>query len=100
MKVTLAYPIDDHEPDETIDVDDDRGRTLLRDGFARPADTDSRVATRDLAGVGTEPPPNSGAGSGRDAWATYAEKVGVGVDSDMTREQIIEAVHAAQSEKE
>lgn len=38
MKVTLAYPWEDHQPDQTVDVDDETGRTLLRDGFARPAD--------------------------------------------------------------
>lgn len=99
MKLILAYPWEGHDPDKTIDVDDETGRTLLRDGFARPADADSREATLNLPGAGTEPPPMSGAGSGRDSWAAYAAKVGVAVTDAMNREQIIEAVQA-QSEKE
>jgi hypothetical protein len=41
---------------------------------------------------GDDAPPRSGAGSGRDAWATYAESQGVEVTDDMTRDEIIEAV--------
>lgn len=44
MRVTLAYPFDGHEPDETIEVDDSVGRTLIRDGFARaPEHTPTNV---------------------------------------------------------
>lgn len=38
MKVTLAYPIEDlGAPDQTVEVDERRGRSLIRDGLARPA---------------------------------------------------------------
>lgn len=40
MRVTLAYPYGGFGPDETIDVDTDIGRRLVRDGLARPADSD------------------------------------------------------------
>lgn len=39
MKVTLAWPHGDHEPGATVDLPDAEAKTLLRDGFARPADT-------------------------------------------------------------
>jgi len=38
LKIDLAYPYDGHQPDETIEVDDDVGRQMIRDGYARPAD--------------------------------------------------------------
>lgn len=38
MNITLAIPTDGHNADETIEVDDDRGRQLIADGWARPAD--------------------------------------------------------------
>jgi hypothetical protein len=40
-------------------------------------------------GATTSPPPRSGRGSGRDAWAAYASTNGVDVDEEQTREQII-----------
>lgn len=39
MKVTLAWPHGDHEPGATVDLPDAEAKTLLRDGFARLADT-------------------------------------------------------------
>jgi hypothetical protein len=39
-------------------------------------------------------PPRSGAGSGRDAWATYATSLGLAVADDLTRDQIIDLVEA------
>jgi hypothetical protein len=38
MKVTLAYPYLDHQPDETIEVDAETGSQLIRDGHARLPD--------------------------------------------------------------
>lgn len=35
MIVTLAYTYEGHQPDETIDVADHVGRSLVRDGLAR-----------------------------------------------------------------
>jgi len=40
-------------------------------------------------------PPRSGRGSGIEAWRAFAEQNGVGVDSDMSREDIIAAAEAA-----
>lgn len=40
MRITLAWHHDGHGPDETIEVADAVGRQLLRDGFARPPDSD------------------------------------------------------------
>jgi hypothetical protein len=37
--ITLAYRYEGHGPDETIEVDDAVGRQLVRDGFARPAES-------------------------------------------------------------
>lgn len=40
------------------------------------------------------PPPQGGAGSGRDAWATYAEALGVQVHPEATRDEIVELLAA------
>jgi len=40
-------------------------------------------------------PPKAGPGSGKAAWAAYAESVGVDVEEDATREDIIAAVETA-----
>jgi hypothetical protein len=40
----------------------------------------------------TEAPPKAGPGSSRDAWATYAETLGVTVTEDMSRDDIADAV--------
>ncbi|WP_052336144.1 hypothetical protein [Mycobacterium canetti] len=47
------------------------------------------------SGGGVGPPPRAGAGSGRDAWAAYAQANGVGVDDDWKRDQIISACEQA-----
>jgi hypothetical protein len=46
VKITLAYPFEGHAPDETIEIDDVRGRRMVRDGKARRADIgpDSKAA--------------------------------------------------------
>lgn len=36
MKIELAYPYEGHKPDSVIDIDDDKGAQMIRDGFARP----------------------------------------------------------------
>jgi hypothetical protein len=43
--VTLAYPFDGHEPDETVDLPDAEARRLLNDGRARPAKRGAQVAS-------------------------------------------------------
>jgi len=45
-------------------------------------------------GDGGSEPPRSGAGSGREAWAAYATGLGLVVDTDLSRDQIIELVEA------
>lgn len=42
-----------------------------------------------------DPPPRSGAGSSTDAWANYAETMGVQVPLDAERKEIIAALDAA-----
>ncbi len=41
------------------------------------------------------PPPRSGRGSGLDEWKAYAELIGVTVDSEASRDDVIAAVDAA-----
>lgn len=40
-----------------------------------------------------EEPPLGGPGSSREAWAEYAERLGVEVDDEMSRDDIVDAVH-------
>ena len=47
-----------------------------------------------------EAPPTSGAGSGRDEWAAYAEQIGVTVDPEWSRDQIRDAVEAHSDEQD
>jgi hypothetical protein len=42
-----------------------------------------------------DPPPKAGRGSGRDAWAAYADSVGVEVEDGWSRNDIIAAVEGA-----
>ena len=48
----------------------------------------------DRAGRLIAPPPKAGPGSSRDAWADYAASVGVTVDDDATRDDIIAAIES------
>lgn len=57
-------------------------------GDAEPADPKTPAGP-------VEAPPRSGGGSGVDAWRAFAEQNGVGVDSDMSREDIIAAAEDA-----
>lgn len=41
------------------------------------------------------PPPQGGPGSGLKAWLAYAEKHGVAVDSEWSRDDVIEALEKA-----
>ena len=43
----------------------------------------------------TAPPPQSGKGSGRDEWEAYANHYHVTIDSEMSRDDIIDACEAA-----
>lgn len=42
-----------------------------------------------------ELPPRTGPGSGREAWATAAERLNVAVSGEMSRDEIVHAVDAA-----
>jgi hypothetical protein len=57
----------------------------------------SQAETPPPAGTGDElaAPPRAGKGSGVDAWRTFAERKGVDVDQDASREQIIAACESA-----
>ena len=41
------------------------------------------------------PPPKAGPGSGRDAWVAYAQRAGLEVDEDASRDDVIDAVENA-----
>lgn len=58
----------------------------------KPADTKAEQAA---ASTLPTPPPKNGAGSGTQAWADYAELLGVDVPDDASRDEIQAAVEAA-----
>lgn len=60
-----------------------------RNPVEAPADVPPPVAP---AADAVAAPPRSGAGSGRDAWAAYADSLGIEVPDDMTRDDIIALV--------
>lgn len=63
------------------------------------ADGDTATAAEPSPAAGEdEEPPRAGKGSGRAEWAAYAASVGVEVDDDATRDDIIAAVDAAKQE--
>jgi hypothetical protein len=66
------------------------------DVWADDGEAESAAADPSTSGSEQEPeleePPLHGAGSGRDAWAEYAEHLGVEVDEDMSRADIVDAV--------
>lgn len=47
------------------------------------------------SGEGSGIPPKGGAGSGRDAWKAYADKLSVAVDDDASRDDIVAAIESA-----
>jgi hypothetical protein len=59
--------------------------------WADTADADSGAESGDGSGI----PPKGGAGSGKDAWKAYADSLGVAVDDDATRDDIVAALEAA-----
>lgn len=50
--------------------------------------------TSDVADDGDGRPPLSGRGSGKGAWADYAEELGIDVPEDATRDDIVALVDA------
>lgn len=96
MKVTLNRRLGQHQAGDTVDYDDGSARRLLERGLATP--------TRDHAAPSQPPkpaitqlevPPQSGKGSGRDAWAAYAAQHDMTVADDDGRDEIIDACRAA-----
>ena len=55
MLITLAAPFEGHAPDETIDVDDNVGRLMVREGYARIPSAAGSTIPEILAAVGTDP---------------------------------------------
>ncbi|MEU0992007.1 hypothetical protein [Streptomyces sp. NPDC005953] len=57
MRVTFAYPRTTadgttYEPDQTADLDDVEAKQLLKDGWARPADTKARAQAKTTPAAG------------------------------------------------
>lgn len=76
---------------------------LLREGDPLPEWAIGKVGAHllreDAPATPTDPdaaPPKAGAGSGKAAWAAYADRLGVEFDPDDGRDDIIAAVEAAQ----
>lgn len=53
--VTLAYPYDGHDPDDTIEVDEAEARQLIADGRARYGVKAPTTVADILAAVGSDP---------------------------------------------
>lgn len=78
---------------------------VFREGDTVPAWAEPRITNPALwvgdestGGQGeAEEPPRAGKGSGREAWVTYAETVGIEHDEDATRDEIIAAIDASKS---
>lgn len=74
-------------------ADEESAQLLAESGvFADPEP--EAASTADADG----PPPMVGAGSGRNAWAAYAEQLGIDVTAGMKKAEIVEAVKAAKAE--
>lgn len=81
------------------DPADDGGDPVAADEApapANPVDASSNAGDPgDPPAPALTPPPHAGVGSGRDAWADYANANGVAVQDDWKRDQIIEACREA-----
>jgi hypothetical protein len=74
-------------PGEVVEVPDELAAGLLEQPDRwRPADE-------------TSPPPRSGRGSGRKAWAAHAAAIGVVVPDGASRDEIIAACAAAEQQE-
>jgi hypothetical protein len=67
------------------------GRLVRADG-AKAARLSALSSWKNLDPPAVDPPPKSGRGSGRQAWADFADYAGVPVDDGMTRDDIVAAV--------
>lgn len=76
MKITLAYPFEGHDPDTTIEIDDVRGRRMIRDGKARRADIGPDSKASDLK--------------------EYAEKANIDLTGKRSKQEILTAIERAE----
>lgn len=94
---TAPAPAPDTGPDlppaDTVPQGGDQAQPETPDAGDQPSAEPKPDDQQDAAG---DPPPLGGAGSGRDAWAAYAEAQGVEVTEEMSRDDIVEAVRAAE----
>jgi hypothetical protein len=112
-KLALTTHVHDPETGRTVVLNrgtDVQGRLLLLISnpgvWADPEEADRARSEFENAQAsdGEEPvealvePPRSGAGSGRDAWVSFAAQQGVDVGDDDTRDDIIAAVDAEKNE--
>jgi hypothetical protein len=85
-----ADPVDDAAADATPSSLDEgsspSGEDATEENDPEPSTLDGSL----------KEPPRVGRGSSRDAWAVYAEAVGVEVTEGMTRDDIVSAVDALQ----
>lgn len=79
MLVTLAYPYQGHQPDETVDLPPNEARRLLRDGYARPAGT-GELQGRTVAEL-----------------RSYAAEHGIDLAGTNRKADIVAAIDAAES---
>jgi hypothetical protein len=87
--------MEDNKP-SVITVRDEEGRLHHTSPDSEIA---KRAAEREAAEAAEVPePPRGGTGSGVDAWRDYADKTGVEVTDDMTRDNVIAAVDLAREE--
>ena len=78
----------------------DDGLPVIRDGATGEvidSPYESTPAVVDDQGEELTPPPLSGRGSGRDAWVTYAEAVGLVVEDATPKREIIEQLRSLRS---
>lgn len=76
---------------------DEFGR-VLGDEVAVDPTSKARIPADQLPDlVAPDRPPAAGKGSGRDAWAAYAENVGIVVDSAWSKSDIVAAVDQAEA---
>lgn len=87
----LAYAVVVNGPDgEPVTITPDK---QVPDWAAKQIGDHAYVTDDEAADDG--PPPKTGKGSAKEAWVTYADTLGVEVDADATRDDIIAAIAEA-----
>ncbi|MEV3855056.1 hypothetical protein AB0J38_12105 [Streptomyces sp. NPDC050095] len=64
-------------------------------GTGEPGSTSRLIVSAPMVADDVAAPPRSGRGSGVEAWRAFAERLGVDVGRDASREDVIEACEAA-----